>query len=353
VFEQAFNAIDDTLRTEAGCATELDYIEQTSWLLFLKYLDGLEQDRSAEAALLGKRHKPFLDKDYRWQSWATPHTKDGAIDHNKAMTGDDLVEFVNGRLFPYLRGFKEKADGPNTIEYKVGEVFGELKNKFTSGYTLRDVIDRVDELRFRSQTEKHELSQLYEEKIKRMGNAGRNGGEYYTPRPLIRAIIKVVAPKVGETIYDPACGSAGFLCEAFDYLRAKPGTTTAVHRVARAAVAALYYSRAILDIAEIVQSVRSPIVTHSNPRIVSNTSALAASSAAISSRISAGVRCFSASPPLGFFTDRSHVSSSRSSTSTVQDLDPSSFFFWSLTNSARSSSLRGLVLPRLRPGSSW
>src|ERR1043165_1116800 len=226
MFEQAFNAIDNALRSEAGCATELDYTEQTSWLLFLKYLDGLEQDKATEAKLEGKRYTHLLDKPYRWDTWAAPKDKAGAIDHNAAMTGDDLIDFVNDTLFPYLRRFTDKASGPNTIEYKVGEIFGELKNKITSGYTLRDIIDAIDALRFRSQQEKHELSQLYEEKIKRMGNAGRNGGEYYTPRPLIRAIIKVVGPKIGETICDPACGSAGFLCEAYDYLRAKPGLTT-------------------------------------------------------------------------------------------------------------------------------
>src|SRR5699024_4708923 len=88
-----------------------------------------------------------------------------------------------------------------------------------SGYTLRDAIDIVNGLNFESQQAKHELSDLYETRIKRMGNAGRNGGEYYTPRPLIRAMVKVTAPKIGETIYDGACGSAGFLCEAWEYLR--------------------------------------------------------------------------------------------------------------------------------------
>ena len=99
------------------------------------------------------------------------------------MTGDDLRDFVNQKLFPYLHGFKQKASGPNTIEYKIGEIFGEIKNKIQSGYNLREIIDHIDELRFRSQTEKHELSHLYEAKIKNMGNAGRNGGEYYTPAP--------------------------------------------------------------------------------------------------------------------------------------------------------------------------
>ncbi len=234
MFEQAFRNIDDALRKEAGCATELDYSEQTSWLLFLKYLDGLEQDKADEAALEGKKYSYLLEKDYRWDTWAAPKTPStgsgtaGKIDHNAALSGDDLRDFVNQKLFPYLQKFKARASGPNTIEYKIGEIFGELKNKITSGYNLREIIDHVDELRFRSQTEKHELSALYEEKIKRMGNAGRNGGKYYTPRPLIRAMIRVVNPKLGETIYDGACGSAGFLCEAFDYLRqAHPKRTTA------------------------------------------------------------------------------------------------------------------------------
>ena len=226
MFEQAFKNIDDVLWKEAGCTTELDYTEQTSWLLFLKYLDGLEQDKADEAALDGKKYTFILDKPYRWEEWAAPKGKDGQIDHNRAMTGDDLRDFVNQKLFPYLHGFKQKATGPNTIEYKIGEIFGEIKNKISSGYNLREIIDHIDELRFRSQTEKHELSHLYEAKIRNMGNAGRNGGEYYTPRPLIRAMVQVVQPKIGERVYDGAVGSAGFLCESFDFMKAKPGLTT-------------------------------------------------------------------------------------------------------------------------------
>ena len=232
MFEQAFKNIDDVLWKEAGCTTELDYTEQTSWLLFLKYLDGLEQDRSDEAALEGKTYTYILDKPYRWETWAAPKSKNGKLDHNTALTGDDLRDFVNLKLFPYLTKFKQKASGSNTIEYKIGEIFGEIKNKISSGYNLREIIDYIDELRFRSQTEKHELSHLYEAKIKNMGNAGRNGGEYYTPRPLIRAIVNVVKPRIGERIYDGACGSAGFLCESFEYLkRVNPKRTTTQDRI--------------------------------------------------------------------------------------------------------------------------
>lgn len=219
MFEQTFKNIDNVLRQEAGCTTELDYTEQTSWMLFLKYLDDLERERAMEAELLGKSYEYIIDEAHRWSAWAAPKKPDGTFDHDTALTGDDLIEYVNDKLFPYLAGFKQRADHADTIEYKIGEVFREIKSKFQSGYSLRDALEHMDELEFRTQKEKHELSALYEEKIKNMGNAGRNGGEYYTPRPLIRALIHVTKPKIGERIYDGAVGSAGFLCEAHDYLR--------------------------------------------------------------------------------------------------------------------------------------
>jgi type I restriction enzyme M protein len=268
MFEQAFKNIDDILRKEAGCTTELDYTEQTSWLLFLKYLDAMEQDKADEAALERKKYDFILDKPYRWEEWAAPKGKDGQIDHNKAKTGDDLRDFVNGKLFPYLHGFKQKASGPNTIEYKIGEIFGEIKNKIQSGYNLREIIDHIDELRFRSQTEKHELSHLYEAKIKNMGNAGRNGGEYYTPRPLIRAIIRVIQPKIGERIYDGACGSAGFLCESFDYLKAKKNLTTKDFKTLQERTfygkekKSLAYVIAIMNM--ILHGIEAPKIIHTN-----------------------------------------------------------------------------------------
>lgn len=219
MFQQTFRSIEDVLRQEAGCTTELDYTEQTSWMLFLKYLDDLEQERAMESELRGEPYEFLVDDPYRWANWAAPKKEDGSLDHDRALVGDDLIDFVNQELFTYFSGFRERASSPNTIEYKIGEIFGEIQNKFQSGYSLRDALELMDELRFRSQKEKHELSHLYEAKIKNMGNAGRNGGEYYTPRPLIRAMVQVTAPKIGETIYDGACGSAGFLCEAHDYLR--------------------------------------------------------------------------------------------------------------------------------------
>ena len=170
------------------------------------------------AKLAGKTYKHILEPDYRWSKWAMPKDKDGNLLHDRAMTGDDLIAFVEGKLFPYLRKFKERADSPDTVEYKIGAIFSEMRNKVNSGFTLRDILAIIDKLEFGSRNDKHELSALYEEKIRNMGNAGRNGGEYYTPRPLIRAMIKVINPQVGERVYDGAVGSAGFLCEAYDYM---------------------------------------------------------------------------------------------------------------------------------------
>ncbi|MDQ2985660.1 MAG: type I restriction-modification system subunit M [Armatimonadota bacterium] len=226
MFEQAFKRIDDALRKEAGCATELDNTEQTSWLLFLRYLDALEEERRTLAEYEGKEYQPILTDEYRWSHWAAPKTPDGKLDIISAMTGDDLRDWVEHKLFPHLRGFKQRAESAATIEYKIGEIFGEIKNKITSGYNLREIVNELDTLRFGTQKEKHELSHLYEAKIRNMGNAGRNGGEYYTPRPLIRAMILVVDPQIGETVYDGALGSAGFLCEAYAHM-INPNLTTA------------------------------------------------------------------------------------------------------------------------------
>jgi type I restriction enzyme M protein len=226
MFEQAFKNIDNILWKEDGCSTELDYVEQTSWVLFLKYLEDFEIARQTAAKLAGKAYTPIIEEQFKWAVWACPKTADGKQDHHKAMTGEDLIQFVDFKLFPYLKKFKADAESADTIEYKIGEIFGELKNRVQDGYNLRGVLDLIDTLRFRSKEEKHEMSHLYEDKIKNMGNAGRNGGEYYTPRALIKTIVKVVEPKIGQTIYDGAVGSAGFLVEAFEYLKNSKQLTT-------------------------------------------------------------------------------------------------------------------------------
>jgi len=226
MYDNAFNRIEQELRNEAGVANELDYVEQISWVLFLKYLDDLESERRDRAELNGAAWEPLLEPGYRWRDWAAPKTPEGEFDHGRAETGADLIRFVDSALFPYLADFRTTAESPHTIEYKIGEIFTELRSKFGSGYILRDVLEIADGLSFNTQAERHELSQLYESRIRRMGNAGRNGGEYYTPRPLIRAMVRVIDPRIGETVYDGAAGSAGFLCEAWEYMRARSRTAT-------------------------------------------------------------------------------------------------------------------------------
>lgn len=268
MFEQTFKNVDDILHKDAGCGSELDYVEQTSWVLFLKYLDDLEEDKKNEALLTGKTYQPIIAHEYKWNTWAAPKDKDGKIDHHTALTGDDLADFVNNKLFNYLKKFKTSAESADTIEYKIGEIFSELKNRIQSGYNLREVINRIDELRFRTHAEKHEMSHLYEDKIKNMGNAGRNGGEYYTPRPLIRTIVKVVNPQIGEKVYDGAVGSAGFLCEAFDYMRsAKNLSTTDIETLQKNTFygkekKSLAYIIGIMNM--ILHGVEAPNIVHTN-----------------------------------------------------------------------------------------
>ena len=226
MFDQVFKNIDDILYKDPGADSELDYVAQTSWVLFLRYLDEIEKENAEEAILSGDNYEFLIKDEFQWSSWAMPKGQDGKVDHHLALTGPDLVDFVDQKLFPYLSNFKYQADNPQTLEYKVGEIFSELKNKIQSGYNLREIIELADGLPFGTEKERHELSHLYETKIKNMGNAGRNGGQFYTPRPLIRTMIKVIDPKIGETIYDPALGSAGFLCEAYEYIYNKMEKTT-------------------------------------------------------------------------------------------------------------------------------
>ena len=269
MFEQAFKNIDHILWKEAGCSNELDYVEQTSWVLFLKYLDDLEREREASAELSGTPYKKMLTDGFSWQAWAAPKTADGKPDHHRQQTGADLKAFVDEELFPYLRRYKAEAESPQTIEYKIGEIFSELKNKIQSGYNLREIINMVDSLRFRTSAEKHEMSHLYEDKIKNMGNAGRNGGEYYTPRPLIKTIVKVVAPILGETVYDGAVGSAGFLAEAFEYLKETyPHRNTAQDRTLQTKTfygkekKALAYIIGTMNL--ILHGIQAPNIIHTN-----------------------------------------------------------------------------------------
>lgn len=222
--QQKIDRITDILRRDDGISGAMHYTEQTSWVLFLKFLDDYESEKEDEAVLSGKDYQPVLDDEHRWANWACPKNAEGKLDINKVRTGDDLTDYVNNKLFPYLKSFANttltRVD-PKSFAYKIGAIFQYLDNKVASGHTLREVLDIVDSLNFQSESDLFELSLVYEGLLQNMGDAGGYAGEFYTPRPVVRAMIKAIDPQAGQTIYDAAAGSCGFLVEAFEHLKAK------------------------------------------------------------------------------------------------------------------------------------
>jgi len=220
--QQKIDRITDILRRDDGISGAMHYTEQTSWVLFLKFLDDYESEKEDEAVLSGKDYQPVLDKEHRWESWACPKTSDGKLDITKIRTGDDLTDYVNNELFPYLKAFGTitTAD-PKSFTYKIGAIFQYLDNKVASGHTLREVLDIIDTLNFQSNDEMFELSHVYEGLLQNMGDAGGYAGEFYTPRAVIRSIVNVINPQPGQSIYDAAAGSCGFLVQAFEHLKAQ------------------------------------------------------------------------------------------------------------------------------------
>ena len=170
MYDNAFNTIEKNLRAEEGISNELDYVEQTSWLLFLKYLHDLEIERHDRAELTGDNYEPIIQGDFKWDKWASPKSASGDLDHNSAKVGEDLVSFVDTELFPYLANFKETEAGPKSIQYKIGEVFGELRNKFRSGYIVRAISETIYSLSYATLDDRHEFSKLYETRNRAFGS---------------------------------------------------------------------------------------------------------------------------------------------------------------------------------------
>lgn len=215
--QNKINRITDILRRDDGISGAMHYTEQISWVLFLKFLNDYEENRADEAELDGKEYNYLLREDLRWENWAAPKDENGKLDL-KALTGDDLMEVVNNRLFPYLKDFKINETDPTSMKYKIGAIFEYLDNRIVSGHTLREIINIIDELNFQSSDELFELSHIYEDLLKGMGADGGNSGEFYTPRSVIKAMVETVDPQVSESVYDGAAGSCGFLVEAYEYL---------------------------------------------------------------------------------------------------------------------------------------
>jgi type I restriction enzyme M protein len=224
----------DIMRKDKGLNGDLDRLPMLTWVMFLKFLDDMEQVREAEAALGGKRFRPAIEPPYRWRDWAAQ--PDG-------ITGDALVAFIQNDeatrpdgskgpgLFAYLRSLIGANGGDRRDVIRA--VFTGTVNRMLNGYLLRDVVNKIDSIHFTSSEEISTLGHLYESMLKEMRDAADDSGEFYTPRPLVKFIVAVVNPCLGETVLDPACGTGGFLVESFEHLKKQCKTTDDHRRLQR------------------------------------------------------------------------------------------------------------------------
>jgi type I restriction enzyme M protein len=208
------------MRKDKGLSGDLDRLPMLTWVLFLKFLDDMELVEEERAELAGQVYQPIIEAPYRWRDWAAE--ADG-------ITGPDLIRFLTAEevihldgskgpgLFTYLRnlrGSNNKRDRRDVVS----TVFRGLSNRMESGYLLRDVINLINDIHFDSTEEIHTLGRLYETLLREMRDAAGDSGEFYTPRAVVRFMVEVTNPKLHETVLDPACGTGGFLSEAFQYM---------------------------------------------------------------------------------------------------------------------------------------
>jgi type I restriction enzyme M protein len=209
----------DIMRKDKGLNGDLDRLPLLTWIMFLKFLDDLELQREEEAKLAGTKFRRAIDPPYRWRDWA---------ENPQGVTGDELLSFINqdectrpdGKrgpgLFAYLRGLAStNGDYRRTV---IATVFKGVDNRMKSGYLLRDVINKIAGIHFTSSDEVHTLGALYESMLREMRDAAGDSGEFYTPRPVVRFMVDVTDPQLGETVLDPAAGTGGFLVEAYNHL---------------------------------------------------------------------------------------------------------------------------------------
>jgi type I restriction enzyme M protein len=199
------------MRKDAGLSGDLDRLPQLSWVLFLKCYDDLEQSRQASAILSGKPYRPVIPPPYRWRDWAA--------DPDRGRTGPELLDFVNNTLLPALRELSGSDE-----QLVIASLFRETFNRMLSGYLLRDLVNLIHRVNFASRDEIFTLSHLYESMLKEMRDAAGDSGEFYTPRPVVRFMVNRVAPRLGEKCLDPACGTGGFLVEAYEYMKGQRRT---------------------------------------------------------------------------------------------------------------------------------
>jgi len=208
------------MRKDKGLNGDLDRLPMITWVMFLKFFDDMEQLRETEAILEGETFKPAIAPPYRWRDWAAK--EDG-------VTGPELIAFIEQDeavrpdgtrglgLFAYLRSL-QGTEGKDRRDV-IATIFKGVINRMINGYLLRDVINKVNGIHFKSSEEMHTLSRLYEGMLTEMRDASGDSGEFYTPRPVVKFMVQVLSPQLGETVLDPACGTGGFLVEAFEHLK--------------------------------------------------------------------------------------------------------------------------------------
>lgn len=215
------------LRKDKGLNGDVDRLPLLTWVMFLKFLDDLEIRHEEESELDSKPYQPIIEAPYRWRDWAA--REDGISgDELLAFIGQDTAVRADGSkgkgLFAYLRGLGGSGEKGSQREV-VANVFKGIQNRMVSGYLLRDIINKINGIHFSASEEMHTLSHLYESMLREMRDAAGDAGEFYTPRPVVRFMVQVMDPGLGETVLDPACGTGGFLVEAYDHIAPKVKTT--------------------------------------------------------------------------------------------------------------------------------
>ncbi len=199
----------DILRRDNNCGGVMEYVEHLSWLLFLRFLDAQEEEWEAQAQLGSRDYQAIIEPPYRWRDWATKDTP-----------ADELLKFVHSSLIPYLQSVSGKP-----ILETIRSIFTD-RNVIVcaSGYNLKDVLEIINNIDFHSQDDIFTVSHVYEDLLRHLGSENRMAGEFYTPRPVIRFMVELIKPQIGETVYDPACGSCGFLAQAFEWMKKQEKT---------------------------------------------------------------------------------------------------------------------------------
>ncbi|MCG5060919.1 MAG: N-6 DNA methylase [Limnoraphis sp. WC205] len=216
-FNIAIKNICDIMR-RSNCAGALQYIPQITWIIFLRILDEKELYEEEKAQFLGKKYRPSLIFPYRWQDWASP-TGVKRIELQMSSIGG-FFDFVNNQLIPHLKAFKNKPDSTPRQRVISQILSGCDRVNIDTEYNFLEILDKVHEIKLQNIESTHifPLSQVYEGLLLKMGEKSNDGGQFFTPREIIRLMVRVIAPKLGETVYDPCCGTGGFLAQSYEFI---------------------------------------------------------------------------------------------------------------------------------------